>query len=35
MDEKFNNEKVLEILNQRFSNHGYIFDVDLEYPEDL
>ena len=25
--------KVIEILNQRLSNHGFMFEVDLEYPQ--
>ena len=28
-------EKVIKILNQRVTNRGYIFEVDLEYPEKL
>lgn len=28
-------EKVEELLNQRLSNTGFIFEVDLEYPKKL
>ena len=28
-------EKVEELLSQRLSNHGYIFEVDVEYPKKL
>ena len=31
----FTVDKVKEILNQRVTNSGYIFEVDLEYPEKL
>ena len=27
------NEKVIKLLNQKITNHGYIFKVDLEYPK--
>lgn len=28
-------ESTKDILNQRVTNHGYIFQVDLDYPEKL
>ena len=32
---KLTNEKAIKLLNQRITNKGYIFEVDLEYPKEL
>ena len=35
-ENKLFNDKVINLLNKKTTtNHGYIFEVDLEYPEEL
>ena len=34
-ESQLTNEKVIKLLNQRVTNHGYISEVDLECPKKL
>ena len=34
-ESQLTNEEVLKLLDQRITNHGYLFKVDLEYTKEL
>ena len=35
IEEQLTNEEVIKLLKKKITNHGYVFEVHLEYPKKL